>query len=72
MKHLNKRFIIAGLLLTSSFPVWANTTGGCVDSPENATLLLVLLGGTVAGLPWLRKRWAARRARHHDPARLAF
>lgn len=33
---------------------------GCVDSPENPTLLLGLLGGAAAGVPWLRARFKRR------------
>ena len=38
--------------------------GGCVDSPENPTLLLALLGGAAAGVPWLRRQLKKRRDRH--------
>ena len=38
--------------------------GGCVDSPENPTLLLALLGGVAAGVPWLRRQLKRRRDRH--------
>lgn len=38
--------------------------GGCVDSPENPTLLLALLGGAAAGVPWLRRQLKKRRDKH--------
>ncbi len=43
---------------------WA--TSGCVNSPENPTLLLGLLGGAAAGLPWLKAQIASRRSRRTD------
>ena len=39
---------------------WAGF-GGCVDSPENPTVVLGLLGGAVAAYPWLRAEISARR-----------
>ena len=50
-------------LLFLSAPVFA--FGGCVDSPENPTWLLGLVGGAAAGLPWIRARLAARK-NHRD------
>lgn len=41
----------------------AFASGGCVDSPENPTLLLALLGAGAAGLAWWRGRRRARSAR---------
>lgn len=59
------RPLIAGLaLLATTAPVFANTTGGCVDSPENATLVLALLGGSVAAVGWWRRH---RNAEHRNP-----
>lgn len=46
-----------------SAPVFA--FGGCVDSPENPTWILGLVGGVAAGAPWLRARMAARK-KHRD------
>ena len=34
--------------------------GGCVDSPENPSVVLGLLGGGAACLPWLRTRLRTR------------
>lgn len=38
--------------------------GGCVDSPENPTLLLALVGGVAAGVPWLRRQLKKRHDKH--------
>ena len=46
------------VLLCLTAPAFA--FGGCVDSPENPTLLLGALGGTAASLPWLRAQLKAR------------
>jgi XrtJ-associated TM-motif-TM protein len=48
-----------GLWLASASCVWAETIDGCVDSPENPTVVLGLLGSGVAAYPWLRRRAAA-------------
>jgi len=37
--------------------------GGCVNSPENPTIILGLLGAVAAGAPWLRARVKARAAK---------
>jgi hypothetical protein len=34
--------------------------GGCVDSPENPSVVLGLLGGGAACLPWLRAQLRTR------------
>lgn len=51
----------AALFFAGATAAWADDTGGCVDSPENPTVVLVLLGLFVASLPWLRQRFGARR-----------
>lgn len=55
------RFVVpvAGLTLAVAGSAWA--TGGCVNSPENPTLVLAALGSAAAGLPWLRARLGSRR-----------
>ncbi|MDB5974741.1 MAG: hypothetical protein JWR07_1501 [Nevskia sp.] len=40
--------------------------GGCVDSPENPTAVLGLLGAAAAGMPWVKAKLAARRGKR-DP-----
>lgn len=35
---------------------------GCVDSPENPTAVLGLLGAASAGVPWLRAKWLSRKS----------
>ena len=44
-------YSLALSLLVFSAPVFA--FGGCVDSPENPTWILGLLGGAAAATPWL-------------------
>ena len=38
----------------------AHAFGGCVDSPENPTLILGLIGGAAAAAPWCLKKLKAR------------
>jgi len=45
-------------LLTLSAPVFA--LNGCVNSPENPTLILGLIGGAAATVPWIRTKLAAK------------
>ncbi|MDB5974945.1 MAG: hypothetical protein JWR07_1705 [Nevskia sp.] len=52
------------LLLTAA-PAFADL-GGCVDSPENPSWILGLLGGAAAGLLWLRARLSRRLRRGVD------
>jgi len=59
MKYLPFIALQLGLWAASASSVWAQqqqTIDGCVDSPENPTLLLGLLGGGIAAYPWLRRR----------------
>ena len=42
----------------------AATFPGCVDSPENPTLILGLIGAGVAGVPWGIAKLRARFNRH--------
>lgn len=49
-----------GILAATSGAAYAQG-GGCVDSPENPTAVLALLGAASAGVPWLRAKWLARR-----------
>jgi len=50
-------------LLLLSTPVFA--LNGCVNSPENPTLILGLIGGAAASVPWIRTKLAARK-KHRD------
>jgi len=43
-----------------STPAFADLPG-CTNSPENPTLILGLLGGAAASLPWIRSKLAARK-----------
>ena len=45
--------LLAASSLTHAF-------GGCVDSPENPTLILGLIGGAAAAAPWCLKKLKAR------------
>ena len=54
--------VVAGISIAVAPAAWA--FGGCVDSPENPTLLLALLGGAAAGVPWLRRQFKKRRDKH--------
>jgi len=56
MKCLSFIALQVGLWAASASCVWAETIDGCVDSPENPTLVLGLLGGGIAAYPWLKRR----------------
>ncbi len=57
------------LLLLSAFlfasPLFAQG-GGCVNSPENPTAVLGLVGIAGASLPALRARWRRRKVTRKD------
>ncbi len=63
MLKTSSRFLlsVAALSLAGIGSAWA--TGGCVNSPENPTLVLGALGAAASGLPWLRARLGSRRSR---------
>ena len=62
MKHIpiNHAALISALVLLSSTAL--ADQGGCVNSPENPTLLLALATAGIAGVRHWRKRAADRRA----------
>jgi XrtJ-associated TM-motif-TM protein len=51
---------LLGVSIAGMSSAWAGGVGGCVDSPENPSLVLALLGGVVAAYPWLRGEMSAR------------
>lgn len=56
--------VVAGLgLLVVTTAAAYGQGGGCVDSPENPTAVLGLLGAASAGAPWLRAKWLSRRGK---------
>ena len=60
------RVVWGGLSGLAFFSAPAMAFGGCVDSPENPTLILGLLGAAAACLPWIRAQWASgKRSRRH-------
>ena len=59
MKKSSLLFLGSALLLTVSMPVFAQ--GGCVNSPENPTLVLALVGSAGALFASARTRIKARR-----------
>jgi XrtJ-associated TM-motif-TM protein len=60
MKKSSLLLIAAALLLTVALPLHAQN--GCVDSPENPTVVLALVGSAGAFLASARTRLKARRA----------
>ena len=56
MKTVSFIASLLGASIAGMSSAWA--LGGCVDSPENPTIVLGLLGGAVAAYPWL-KGWAS-------------
>ena len=61
-RWMNKLIAIAALSQLCVGAAWANL-GGCVDSPENPTVLLGLLAAAAAGMPWLKAQIASRRGK---------
>jgi len=60
-KPLQMLWSIALLSLSGIGAAWA--TGGCVNSPENPTVVLAGLGGAAAALPWLCAKFGGFRAK---------
>jgi XrtJ-associated TM-motif-TM protein len=60
MINLKKSLACTTLLLTNIAlitQVHAQSGGGCVDSPENPTIVLAAIGLTAASARWLKKRF---------------
>jgi len=54
---MSKLVLQCGVFLgLASLAADAFALGGCVNSPENPSVVLGLLGGGAASLPWLRAR----------------
>ena len=60
MKKSSLLLIGSAVLLTITLPIHAQ--GGCIDSPENPTVVLALVGSAGAVLASVRSRIKARRA----------
>ena len=54
----SKYIILATLLLSATLSLQAQ--GGCVESPEDPTAVLALLGGAAASAVYLRDRFKTR------------
>jgi hypothetical protein len=49
------------MVLSWSFCGTAMAQSGCVNSPENPSVVLGALALAAAGVPWLRAKWQQRR-----------
>jgi XrtJ-associated TM-motif-TM protein len=63
---MKKAILSAALAVSLMAALPARAQGGCVDSPENPTLVLAGLAGGVFALSSLRTRLRARRAPKQD------
>jgi XrtJ-associated TM-motif-TM protein len=62
VKKLRYMLPLALLVLAATLPLYAQQgDGGCVDSPENPTAILALVGVAAAGLNQLRNRFRGRK-----------
>lgn len=53
--------LLTGIVLMLAVTASANAQGGCVNSPENTTVVLALVGSAGAFLASARARFNARR-----------
>jgi XrtJ-associated TM-motif-TM protein len=60
VKKLVYMLPVALLILSATTPVFAQD-GGCVDSPENPTAILALVGMAAAGINQLRLHFGRRK-----------
>jgi hypothetical protein len=65
MRKIAVKLYAGSMLLTLlAEPVLAakvhTNLGGCTRSPENASLVLALIGGAAAGVPWARAQLRSR------------
>jgi XrtJ-associated TM-motif-TM protein len=63
MKSLPSRISFVSLLVLAlaMTPLAAHAQGGCVNSPENPTVVLALIGGAAGAIKVLRSRVGSRR-----------
>jgi XrtJ-associated TM-motif-TM protein len=61
MKRLGYIVPVALLLFGATTALVAQETGGCVDSPENPTAVLALIGAAGFGISQLWSRYRARK-----------
>lgn len=57
-------FLAIGIALVATLPLRLHAQSGCVDSPENPTAILALLGSVAAVGDYARRRFLARRAKN--------
>jgi XrtJ-associated TM-motif-TM protein len=61
---MNKMIRVSLLILAMGLLVrFASAQTGCLDSPENPTAMLALIGAAGSALPWLIGRSARQRKR---------
>ena len=65
MKRLNF-FLAVGIALLATSPLRLHAQSGCVDSPENPTAVLALVGSAAALGTYLRRRFFAGRSNKED------
>jgi XrtJ-associated TM-motif-TM protein len=65
MKRL-KFFLAVGIALIATSPLLLHAQDGCVDSPENPTAVLALVGSVAALANYARRRFLAGRANKQD------
>jgi XrtJ-associated TM-motif-TM protein len=62
VKKLGLALPIALLIAAAALPAMAQSgDGGCVDSPENPTAILALVGMAAVGINQLRARFGGRK-----------
>ena len=61
MKTLRTRYILLLFVLAVGTAHQLHAQNGCVNSPENPTAVLALLGVLGAGVPALRAKFRSRR-----------
>jgi len=58
----NSSLLLTAIAMMLAVTVSANAQGGCVNSPENPTVVLALVGSAGAFLASARARFKARRS----------
>jgi len=57
----NSSLLLTGIAMLLAVTVSANAQGGCINSPENPTVVLALVGSAGAFVASARARFRARR-----------
>ena len=64
MNHLYYKSVFLLISYSVAFNSFASGLDGCVNSPENPTAALALIGMAAAGAPWIKEKIRQHKSKH--------